>query len=171
MKKIKVMRNPVTLLSTILGNHETTPVSEAEGTNEVLVLMMTYDRLTRGTLDDDGYILLNEKMVTAFWLAKQLHENGSPTIRHLTNKFHADFEAAAVAVADIGCRRRDKQRNTYVATGPELRTIYFAVMLYEFFLKAATVGHLRTARRKAAELVTAKLMQVWNQGKKHGSRR
>ena len=138
-------------------------IPEVDRQHEVLKLHVMYDRLTTGKLNDDSYVAMVEMLLVAFHLAKQLHELGSETVRFHTNVFHDDLEKAALAISEVGVRKKDRNAESYVATGLELRNIYFGIQLFEFFLNMATKGHLMTAKIRAADMVVSKLMKVWHQ--------
>ena len=155
----------LTTFNRVLLSNNIEPIKEESITDVLLELHILYDRLVEGKLTDEQYILFNQLMVGAFYLAAQLNEHGSEKMQQFTQQFHNDVQAAALAISEVGCAKKESKSSVYKATPKELKIIYFGIALYEFFLGRATEGHFLTANTKAAALIAGKLMQLGKQKK------
>lgn len=155
---MKKPKTSVPLVHKLLNNGDTRGIESDTITTEVLAGLVQYDRLAAGKLDDLGYVALTEKLVTAFYLAKLLHEYGGKTINKLTTEFSKDFTDAVEAVSNIGVRKKEKKTNSFIGSGDELRIMSRVIALYEFFLPMASIGNLRIAREQASNLIEQNLL-------------
>lgn len=156
----KKQSKALTTFNRVLLSNNIEPIKKESITDVLLELHILYDRLVDKKLTDEQYILFNKLLVGAFYLAAQLNEHGSPKMQEFTQQFHGDVQAAALAISEVGCAKKENKADTYVATERELKVIYFGIALYEFFLGRATEGHFLTANTKAAALIAGKLMQL-----------
>lgn len=157
----KKILNGLSVFTRLMTNMDTSPLTAEDRTHESCKMWIMYDRLTTGKLDDTGYITLTEYILTALHLAKILHELGSAEAQEYTNAYHDDLENAAFALTSVGVRKRSRKVEHYVAAGHELQQIRFAIELHDLFMRKGTRGHLATAKRNAAEMISSKLLKVW----------
>lgn len=107
--------------------------------------------LSRGTLDVDGYFLLNEMNAAGFCLMEILYKQGSDAVK-ADVLLRAEIPSkAADALASIG--ERYNRTGKLGATGAELQAVRAAVTNLDELVRSAPVGVLVQALQRAADMI------------------
>lgn len=126
------------------------------------------DRLSTGTLNDDGFINLNEANVAAFCIAARIHQlAANQETKDLIGQAQPYFEAAADALASIGHRKLERGR--YVCKGEELNAIRESIRLYREVIMVSEKGLIMKALIDAKKMVDDKLQKVWRENERRAA--
>lgn len=113
----------------------------------MLPVFLAIDALQHGSLKTDKFAFLVQMNAAALCLCKLLHENGTEAAKAAMDERTPTIYAAADAFGEIGARWKNRDR--FVATGDELRTIRAATDIMASLTEAAPMGMLLRAMREA----------------------
>lgn len=156
---------PAKQFSLALAKHDLTMASEEDADELTLSPLINIERLSTGTLNDEGFIDLNEANVYAFCIGAKIHQHAAnDATREIIAQAQPIFEEAAEALGEIGHRKMKIGR--YVATGDQLNAIRESIRLYREVILVSEKGLIVQALIRAKELVDQKLMRVWRENER-----
>ena len=162
-RKHKPGISAIKLFELTLAKCDTTPASVADADELTLSPLVNVDRLSTGSLNDEGFIDLNEANVAGFCIAALVYQfAANQASKEMIAQAQPHFEQAADALAEIGARKI--QRGNYIATGPELTAIRESLRLYREVILVSDKGLIVKGLIRAKELVAGKLHKVWLRG-------
>lgn len=160
-----VLNLPAKMFSLTLAKHDMTLASQEDADELTMSPLVNIERLSTGTLDDEGFIDLNEANVAAFCLGKRIFEfSANQETKDIIAQAQPYFEAAADSLGEIGKRKASIGR--YVAKGDELESIRESLNLYRQAILVSEKGHIINAIIRAKELVNDKLIRVWKENER-----
>lgn len=134
------------------------PLDEAEHAQLTLPFLLQLGELKHGTLSVDGFIQLNEMIVTGFNLARDIWLNSPQHSKDAVTPSEAVFTAASEALAEIGARYN--QSGKMVAKGDEIAALEKASQWHADLIGVATHGMLLNALLKAEAQVRGILDKI-----------
>lgn len=153
---------PMNYFNLTLAKADQTLAGEEDADELTLSPLVNIERLSIGTLNDEGFIDLNEANVAGFCLGKRIFEfSANQGTKDIIAQAQPYFEAAADALGEIGHRKMKLGR--YVAKGDELEAIRESLNLYRQAILVSEKGHIMHALIRAKELVNDKLLRVWRE--------
>ena len=147
-----------------IAKHDMTMATEQDADEMTVSPLMNIERLATGTLNNDGFIDLNEANIAGFCIAGRIHRHANAASKAIILQAEPIFITAANALAEIGTRKI--KRGKYIATGDELQAIRDSMQTYRQVILIAEKGHVMTGLIRAKELVDQKLQLVWSENER-----
>jgi hypothetical protein len=134
------------------------PISQAEHAELTLPFLLQLAELKNGTLSVDGFIQLNEMIVSAFNLASDIWANSPQHSQEAVAPSEAVFTSGSETLAAIG--ERFNQRGRFIASGDELAKLEKASQWHADLIQVATQGMVLKALLKAEAQVRGLLEKL-----------
>jgi len=134
------------------------PISQAEHAELTLPFLLQLAELKNGTLSVDGFVQLNEMIVSAFNLASDIWANSPQHSKEAVAPSEAVFTQASATLAVIG--ERFNQRGRFIASGDELTALEKASNWHADLIQVSTQGLVLKALLKAESQVRGLLEKL-----------